>query len=321
MAIVEYRQLVEGDIEQLTDVIAKSRACVPYERKLTPRELRGWILEDPDYQPEGNTVACIGHEIVGLGQVYVEKARLDAGKNDAIIDIEVVPEHRNEGVEQGLMRWALARMKSKGIPTARMRVDDVNKWKVSVAESFAFAEDYRIFDLERKGRAPLPTVMVPPDVTLERQLLKECSDDDLRLANDLLNESFVDHYNSVPHSFERLITWRNFTEDVIVSTVAKARGTAAGICLTEESVKLNLEKGTKSGYVPMLGVLPKYRKSGIGKALLADGMQWLLDRGMDTIAISLVAKNEKAMALYYSFGFEKANEAVWYTRSTAEDSS
>lgn len=319
MARVEYRQLVEGDIEQLTHVIATSRACVPYERKLTPRELRGWILEDPDYCPEGNIVACIKHEIVGLGQVSIERARLDAGKNDAVIEIEVIPEYRNEGIEQELMRWALAHVRSKGIPTARMRVDDVNEWKSSVAASSGFVEDYRILDLKRVGRAPLPAVIVSPDVTLERWLLKVCSDDDLRLANDLLNESFVDHYNSVPHPFERLATWRDTLEDVLVFTVAKVRGTPAGICLTEESVKFNLEKGAKSGYVPVLGVLPRYRKSGIGKALLADGMQWLLDRGMDTITISLVAKNEKATALYYSFGFVKSNEAVWYTRSATED--
>lgn len=317
MARAVYRQLVEGDLEQLVEVLAKSKACVPYERRYTPRELRGWIFEDSDYRPEGNVVACVDGDVVGLGQVYLEKARLDAGKDDAQVDVEIVPEHRGEGIEQELMHWALDQVCSRGISTARMRVEDVNKWKASLAESFAFVEDYRIFDLKRVGRSPPPSVDLPPEVTLEQRLMKECSDDQLRLVNDLLNASFVDHFNSVPFPPERLMTWRDVMDDVVILTLAKVRGIPAGASLTEDSGKLNLEKGTKSGYVALLGVVPAYRKMGIGRALLVDGVQWLLDRGMDTVNISLVAKNEKAMALYYSIGFEKSSEAVWYKKPVA----
>jgi ribosomal protein S18 acetylase RimI-like enzyme len=316
---VDYRVLVEEDFEQLCDVLARSRACIPHERKFTPRELRGWILEDPDYHREGNIVACIGPEIVGFGQVFVEKARLDAGKDDAVVDVDVVPECRNVGIEQELMRWALGHTRSRGVSKARFRVDEINQWKISLAESSAFTEDYRIFDLKRSGRSPLPIISAPSDMTLERRMMKECSDDYLRLVNDLLNESFVDHHNSVPYPPERLLTWRDFMEDILMVMLAKVRGTPVGVCISEDSVKLNLEKGTNSGYIPVLGVIPAYRKMGAGRAMLADGMQWLLDRGRDTIYISLVAENEKAMALYYSLGFEKSNEAVWYTRPVAEN--
>jgi GNAT superfamily N-acetyltransferase len=315
---VIYRVLAEEDLEQLCEVLAKSRACVPHERKFTVRELRGWLMGDPDYHREGNIVACIGPEIVGFGQVFIEKARLEAGKDDAVVDIDVTPERRGEGIEQELMNWALGHTRSRGVSKARFRVDEINEWKVSLAESSAFVEDYRIFDLKRRGHSALPSISVPSDVTLERRLLKECSDDYLRVVNDILNESFVDHHNSVPYPTERLVTWRDVLEDILMVTVANVRGTPAGVCMAEDSVKLNLEKGTNSGYIPVLGVVPAYRKMGLGRGMLADGMQWLLDCGRDEIYISLVAMNEKAMALYYSLGFEKLDEAIWYIRPASE---
>ena len=61
----------------------------------------------------------------------------------------------------------------------------------------------------------------------------------------------------------------------------------------------------------ILGVKPQYRRKGLGRFLLVDGMKWVAERGMDSTRIGVYAKNEKALDLYLSLGFEKDRSSLW----------
>ncbi len=308
------RQAAEKDVESLADIMRRSRAGLPNERQVGAEELLGYIFRDPDYDPAANMIAFDGDKPVALASAIIERMRLAAGKDDAIVDIEVVPEMRGMGIEDELIDWGLSLLRDKGIGTARFRVELANIWKLSVAKSHSFEEYYRIWDLMRRGGAPLPELRPVPGIRLERRMLKDCLEEDVSSMNDLLNEAFADHFNSVRTPMERLLNMRDVSRDLYMVTLATGTDGPAGICLTEESVEFNRQNGAKSGWVVLLGVLPRHRRTGIGKSLLADGMEWLLERGMDTINISLVAKNERAMSLYTSLGFVKETEAVWHKR-------
>ena len=95
-------------------------------------------------------------------------------------------------------------------------------------------------------------------------------------------------------------------------TFAKEGDNIAGVLLAEESTVYNKENDTLIGWANILGVMSQYRKKGIGRALLSDGMKWILDRGMDTIYLGMDAENAKALDLYTSLGFRVDEESISY---------
>ena len=54
--------------------------------------------------------------------------------------------------------------------------------------------------------------------------------------------------------------------------------------------------------------------------MLADGISWLVGRGMDTLYIGVVSENEKALDLYLSLGFKKEHESMWMKRPVVLES-
>ncbi|MCU0860566.1 MAG: GNAT family N-acetyltransferase [Thermoplasmata archaeon] len=282
-----------------------------------PDELRQYIFRDPDYDPAACVLLLADGCPVGYGGVMVERMRIAAGKDDAILDLEIIPGARDGSTEERLVQWGLDVIKSKAIGTTRLRIEASNAWKLGVAKTFGFEERYRIFDLARHGSAPLPEIASVPGIRLERQMLKDCSDDEVIWMNDLLNETFVDHFNSVPNPPDRFMNMRDASRDEYMVGIAMGTDGPVGISLTELSSEFNRQTGKKSGWIVMLGVVPRRRGAGIGRLLLADGMNWLLEKGMDSLNISLIAKNEKAMSLYTSLGFRKDQEAIWHERPTS----
>lgn len=114
---------------------------------------------------------------------------------------------------------------------------------------------------------------------------------------------------------ERWIKERDEEETVIDRLAfAKDGHTIVGACLCEESVEYNNQNNVKTGRVCSLGVIKKYRRKGIGKALLSEGMKWIHDQGMDTIYIEVDAENPDALHLYTSLGFKIYSEDIIYIK-------
>ncbi len=59
-----------------------------------------------------------------------------------------------------------------------------------------------------------------------------------------------------------------------------------------------------TGEVNTLGVLPEFRKSGIGKNLLATGVDFLWEQKVAAVKLTVAVQNKKALDLYLNSGFE-----------------
>ncbi len=319
MTGLELRQFTESSLDDMIEVLAKARANDPHERRLTRDEARESTVLDPDFDPEGAWFAVLDGEFVGFGSALVESNRIKAGKDDAYLDLDVVPEHREKGVEQELLEKSLDYLRSRRVGTAVSRCPITSDWKRSLLTSHSFEEAYRVYILVRRGRAEVRYVSPPAGFELERKDLRDCSDEEISKIVDLFNDSFRDHFNFAPERTERFINFRDCGNDPVVLTLASKGDETAGLCLSDESSTLNREKGERTGWVDILGVRPQFRRVGLGEALLSDGMRWILDRGMDTIYLGVFAKNEKALGLYRSFGFTNDTESVWYRRNVERD--
>jgi len=60
-----------------------------------------------------------------------------------------------------------------------------------------------------------------------------------------------------------------------------------------------------TGYVQRLAVTPGRQGSGLGRALLGDGLRWLRNRGSDRALVNTQEHNDRALALYLDAGFNR----------------
>lgn len=301
----------------MVEVLALSRAGIPFERRLTHSEAKTHTFLDPDFDAKSTWLVWIGDEAVGFGDVNVDSNRISAGRNDGRMDIDIVPAHRREGIEEELLARSLAYLRSRGVSSALVRCYADDQWKVQFLRSNSFVEYYRVHDLVRRSHAAMPSAELPPGFSIQHKPFSEFSDDELVAVTDAFNESFLDHFNFAPELPERFINWRNATGDPMLITTVTFGETIVGVCISEESALFNKEQGVRIGWINIVGVVPQHRRLGLARAMLVDGIEWILSRGMDAVYIGVISDNEKALGLYKSLGFEKEHESLWLKRVLA----
>lgn len=302
----------------MIEVIARSRSGLPFERRLTRGEATAFTLSDPDFDPAATWLVRIDGEAVAYGSAGVDSNRISAGKNDGHFDFDVVREKRGQCLEQELLDRSVGYLRRRGVRTALSRCEPASDWKKELLLSNSFKEYYTVYNLVRRGQTEVVAAPLPDGFSIERKLFKNHEDDEIGEFVKLFNESFFDHLNFAPEKPMRFINWRNETSDVLMISKVRSEDRFVGFCLSEESVSFNVERGTKVGWIDILGVASGFRRRGLARAVLSDGLRWIMGRGMDTVYISVISQNEKALDLYKSFGFEKEHESVWFEKRISD---
>lgn len=69
------------------------------------------------------------------------------------------------------------------------------------------------------------------------------------------------------------------------------------------------------GYIRMMGINPRYRGRGLGKAILLAGIEYLMQNGIKEIELSVDGRNHIARRLYQSVGFRRNRVTLWHERN------
>jgi [ribosomal protein S18]-alanine N-acetyltransferase len=72
-------------------------------------------------------------------------------------------------------------------------------------------------------------------------------------------------------------------------------------------------------HISTLAVDPKYRRMGIGQALLVAGLTAAARRGAELASLEVRASNAAALQLYRKFGFRRVGRRPRYYRDNGED--
>ncbi len=311
----EITHLTESDLADVVSVIQRSKEPTSFERAPTVDELKAYTIIDSDFRPDGSWVVRSSGEPVGYALAFIEANRLSAGLDDAYFEFYIVPEARSKGLEQQLGRLATEYVSSRGVGKVKARSLSTDSWRIGLLESQGFSEAYRVYFLVRGNGAQLPDGPIPEGITLVRRPYKECSDEEMTRIVEAFNITFQDHFNFAPEKPERFIQYRDASEDPECFSLAMAGDEIAGLCLSAEDRTYNEERGVSWGWINILGVKPQYRRKGLGRFLLVDGMKWVAERRMESTRIGVYAKNEKALELYLSLGFQMDTSSLWLEKA------
>jgi ribosomal protein S18 acetylase RimI-like enzyme len=96
------------------------------------------------------------------------------------------------------------------------------------------------------------------------------------------------------------------------------------VCVTPEGTFASYciawyDSSTRIGEFEPVGARAAYRRMGLTRAVMSDGMHRLRERGATTAIVSCVQSNEASCGLYGSLGFLEAERWVSYRRAAPEE--
>jgi mycothiol synthase len=244
-------------------------------------------------------------ELIGFGQLWI---MVSVEELNGRIFTWVGPEARGGTLEIQILDWAAERLRQasreRGLPgrlrpTAGAKQTD----KVALLGDLGFAIDRYSYTMERSLAEPVAEPQAP-----EGFIIREMAGhNEAEAWVEMFNLSFVDHPNHSPWKVDQVLHYLD--EPIYQSNLnlvaAAPDGTLAGFCWMLVNPEDNARTGRKVGEIDVLGTRRGYRKLGLGRALLLEGMRRLQQAGMEAVQLGVAANNPTgALKLYESAGFQ-----------------
>jgi len=270
----------------------------------TACELRNW-LESPMFDPAMDfRIALEGGRIVGWCDVW------DQNKVHDRLFLDVRAHPREQATYEALLAWGTERAEvlAGGGPAV------VRAWGDSRDEAFAAEVGRRGFQpIRHFFRMEIDLEQEPPAPDWpEGILVRTFRPDDAQLVYEANSDAFADHWDFVPLAFEM---WeetllRSTEFDPTLWFIAEDDGEIAGISLCRS------ERRPETGHVNILGVRPRWRRRGLGRALLLHSFRELRARGRPKADLGVDAENTTgAVRLYERAGMHVANRTDSYEKA------
>jgi mycothiol synthase len=256
-------------------------------------------------------------------QEHIRLWHEDAGKlvgyailgEDPSFDFQVLPEYEWSGIETEAMVWAETRL-------TELRKRDAQRWSGNFvsgarqdnAKRIAFLEqhgfrrggEFSEVNMLRSLDEPIPESTLPTGYQV--RALAEAGE----IANRAAAQREVWHPWTVGNvsddDYARFMRLPGYHRDLDVVAVAPDGVIAA-------YVNGWIDPVNRIGDFGPVGALPAYRRQGLTRATLLEGLRRMKARGMNRMCVSTGVSNMPALRLYESIGFKIVNKYLDYMKT------
>lgn len=247
-----------------------------------------------------------------------EKGRLSGYAvlgEDPSFDCQVLPEYEWSGIETEAMAWAETRL-------ADLRKNDKIRWGGKLVSGARQDNAKRIAFLERHGfrydgkfaevNMLRPLDKPIPDSVLPAGCQIRAVAGNGEIANRAAAQREVWHPWTVGNvsddDYARFMRLPGYHRDLDVVAVTPDGVLAA-------YVNGWIDPVNRIGDFGPVGALPDYRRQGLTRAVLLEGLRRMQARGMDRVCVSTGVSNVPALQLYESIGFKTVNKYLDYVKT------
>jgi mycothiol synthase len=271
---------------------------------VTADEVRAWF-ENPGFDPERDIQIAVMADGAIAG--YADVGDQADEHTRFWVDLRMHPERGDERIANALLAAMEARARERAAPGAVMRgyVPTVDEAERTLFESNGYRVIRHSFRMEIDFRVP-PEPPAWPDGFSLRTFRPGVDDEPVYEAN---QASFADHWGYMRDSYEEWRHWmfrEPFDPALWFLGEADGREDIVGVCLCRAS-----EGGDEGlGWVASLGVLPEWRRRGLGLTLLRHAFVVFHERGSDRVGLGVDAENVSgAVRLYERAGMRVVRKA------------
>ena len=298
----------EADLEAIAHLINTCRKAenLPLECQVFVSDLKE-EFEDPDFDAFQDI--RLWRDASGKLVAYADCWKHEP-EGEFIVGFffEIHPRVRNEGLEHEILRWAEQRLRDMGRESKLPLVlhtscRDTRRSHQQLFFRLGFSSIRHFFRLKRSLQEPIPEPSIPTgwkvrcvDAATEAEAWVE-----------MFNQSFVDHWNHQPLTLELFryyasLSTYNPNLDLVLET---DQGELVTFCESHIDEKRNISLNRKEGHINLLGTRRGFRRRGLARTLLLEGLRKLQSAGMETAKIGVDSENPSgALGLYRSVGFE-----------------
>ncbi|MDQ2810196.1 MAG: GNAT family N-acetyltransferase [Chloroflexota bacterium] len=302
------RLLTPDDIPAVVALINAGDAVDEADEATSATEFRLWVGEHLAAGTHAVAVSPAG-AIVGYGDVH-HPAGDDGARGWVVVD----PAWRGRGIGTALVAWVRGRARRMGVRWIDFAIDvrltQANTWIAHLGY-----EPVRTYTRLRLASDATPAAgPLPPGLRL--RTFQPAQDE--AAVHGILNASFADHRNAnVVTNAQMADNLRRPGFDpggllLAEATAGEVAGEIVGLCWCYINPAEQRRRCEQTGWINDLGVDPAYRRNGLGRALLAHGITWLRDQGVDCIELWVDSGNRAAVALYTGTGFRVNKTVVDY---------
>lgn len=257
-------------------------------------------------------------ELVGLVSLWLEDPTdLPTDALEGWVGVFVHPNYRGAHLEGELLSWAEQQVRQQAAVAQRpaqlcagARADAT--YYRTIYETANYEIVRRFQTMRRSLAEPIPQPQFPPGFTS-----RPTHADEAAAWVEMFNESFVDHWHFTPMTLEDRqfrLTYPTYQPEFDWVAVAP-NGMLAGFCSGYIDHEENALKNRKEGWLTVLGTRRGYRRQGLARAMLLQGLHQLRAAGMATALLGVDTQNpNQAKSLYESAGFEIKESSVTYQK-------
>ena len=258
----------------------------------TSERVRQWFAL-PALDPDADMRLAIGED--GTAEGYADVSGPDDDAAKAWIDLRVLP-----GCASALallFAWAQVRAADRTGPGGihHLFVAERDETSRELVESAGYAVVRSSFEMERSLGGVLETPVWPGGLEV-----RSFEPGDAEAVHAAHMEAFEDHWG---YAYEPFASWRLHNlgegEDTSLWTVVWDRDEIAGVCINRP---MRGEDNAK-GWIGVLAVRRRWRRRGLGEALLRESFRSFAAAGKSTAGLGVDAQNTTgAVALYERVG-------------------
>jgi mycothiol synthase len=234
---------------------------------------------------------------------------------DPSFDCQVLPEYEWSGIEAEAMAWAETRISElrrrdaqrwSGHFVSGARQDDAKRIAFLEQHGFRYSGEFAEVNTLRALDEPIPETAVPPGCQV--RALAETGDTSNRAGaeRDVWLPWTVGNVSD--DDYARLMRLPGYHRELDVVAVAPDGVIAA-------YVNCWIDPVNRIGDFGPVGARPAYRRQGLTRAVLLEGLRRLKARGMDRVCVSTGVSNTPARRLYESVGFKIVNQYLDYVKT------
>ncbi len=229
--------------------------------------------------------------------------------DDVSIDWQILPDYEWQGIETEAVEWAETRL-------AELRRREPAQWQAALSSAALEGDTARSEFLERHGfvrgdqgmahflrdlSAPIPALPLPDGWTLRAM----AGPDEITNRAGAHREAF--HPSRVTDDqYARFMRLPGYVRDLDLVAVAPDGVFAAyAMCWTDPVHGI--------GEFEPVGARPAYRRHGLTRAVLLEGLRRMQTRGMELARVSTGLKNTPGLRLYESVGFKMVQRTRFYS--------
>ena len=262
-------------------------------------------------------------QLVGVVNLWIEEppdvpTAVPTNGLESWAGVSVHPDWRGDRLEAELLRWTEAFVSEQATAAQRPAKlyagarSDAPYYR-AIYETSGYETIRQFHTMARSLLDPIPQPQFPKGFTS-----RPTNADEAAAWVEMFNESFVDHWHFTPMTLEdRQFRLGYPTYQPELDWVAVAPdGTLAGFCSGHIDHDDNARKLRNEGWIGILSTRRGYRRLGLARAMLLQGLHQLNLAGMDTALLGVDSQNpNQAMGLYESVGFTIKETHLTYQKS------